>query len=85
MVTVIATGFNRSAMQPAKAPVKTVRGLIDHIPTGPTELGKFNPPAFERRRSFVPEPASAEEVKVRQGSFDRTDTDRPAFLRKIMD
>jgi cell division protein FtsZ len=86
MVTVIATGFNRNAMQqPAKVQQKTVRGLIDHIPTGPTELGKYNPPAFERRKSYVPEPAIAEEAKVRQGSFDRTDTDRPAFLRKIMD
>jgi cell division protein FtsZ len=85
MVTVIATGFNR---RPSTRTPKTSK-ILDHIPTGLTELRKLDEPAYLRRgldlplnvhRSVREEDAAKEKQKI-----DKGNPDKPAFLRKIMD
>jgi cell division protein FtsZ len=86
MVTVIATGFNRRAAAPpagarAARPVRT----IDRIPTGAEELRKLDEPAYARRgiEIAVAQPRTEEpELRAR---IDKTEPEKPAFLRKIMD
>jgi cell division protein FtsZ len=83
MVTVIATGFNKRAtavQRPAKPAIK----LIDHVPVGPTELQRFDTPTFARRGVEIPN-TPLREVAMQKDKIDKTDTERPAFLRKIMD
>lgn len=88
MVTVIATGFNRRAGQAAQpaavAQPRPVR-VVEKIPTGVDELQKFEEPAYIRRgielqvNSYrIPPEQSREKI-------DKSDPERPAFLRKIMD
>jgi cell division protein FtsZ len=86
MVTVIATGFNRRAGSPAASVSvpKPVRA-VERIPTGVEELQKYDEPAYIRRgvelnlsRQHPAEPENREKI-------DKTDPEKPAFLRKIMD
>lgn len=87
MVTVIATGFNRksTALPPAAQKVlsRPVR-VIERIPTGVDDLQKFDEPAYIRRgielniNPVRPEQEAKEKI-------DKSDPDKPAFLRKIMD
>ncbi len=85
MVTVIATGFNRrpgavAATRPAKG-----MKVIDKIPTGVEELQKFDEPAYVRRGvelSINPYRGVEEPGKEK---IDKSDPEKPAFLRKIMD
>jgi cell division protein FtsZ len=83
MVTVIATGFNKrvSAVQ---RPTKPIVKLIDHVPVGPAELQRFETPTFARRGMEIPN-TTLREVNLQKEKIDKSDTERPAFLRKIMD
>jgi cell division protein FtsZ len=88
MVTVIATGFNKRQGQPSGAfrastakPIK----VTERVPAGVTELKKLDEPAYVRRGielNATPfQPASgADRQKI-----DKSDPEKPAFLRKIMD
>lgn len=82
MVTVIATGFNKKAS--LQKPVKPAAKLMDRIPSGPSDLQKLDEPSFKRRGVELPfsalKDASDEKEKI-----DKSDPDKPAFLRKIMD
>jgi len=83
MVTVVATGFNRKAMAVKQAPRATA-SLISRVPSGPAELQKMDEPAFVRRGieiSLNPNRDAAQEKE----KIDKSDTEKPAFLRKIMD
>jgi len=82
MVTVIATGLNKKVA--AQRPPKATANLIDRIPTGPTELQRFDEPSYLRRGVELSFGGSrtAQEDKEK---IDKTDPDKPAFLRKIMD
>jgi cell division protein FtsZ len=83
MVTVIATGFNKRA--PAvQRPAKPIVKLIDHVPVGPAELQRFETPTFARRGMEIPN-TTLREVNLQKEKIDKSDTERPAFLRKIMD
>jgi hypothetical protein len=71
------------SQRPAKVPER-----IATVPSGPDQLQQYDRPAFERRgiqlelpaaRSDAPAPESAKE------RIDKNDTEKPAFLRKIMD
>lgn len=82
MVTVIATGFNKKAavLQPKPKPAAN---LMERIPSGPAELQRFDEPTFRRKGIELPlNPARAEEEKEK---IDKTDSEKPAFLRKMMD
>ena len=88
MVTVIATGFNRRPGATTAATVaaqpKTVK-LVDKIPTGVDELQRYDVPAYIRRGVEIQiNPYSAEPEHARE-KIDKTDPEKPAFLRKIMD
>lgn len=83
MVTVIATGFNKRAAA-VQRPVKPTAKLIDHVPIGPTELQRFETPTFARRGVELPN-SPFREVGQQKEKIDKSDTERPAFLRKIMD
>ncbi|MDE3057929.1 MAG: cell division protein FtsZ [Bacteroidota bacterium] len=84
MVTVIATGFNRKSIAAKQA--KNVR-VLDHIPSGVHDLQKLNEPAYLRKGVQLPTPGfHADDSKPPQhSSFEREESDKPAFLRKIMD
>jgi cell division protein FtsZ len=82
MVTVIATGFNKKAV--GQKPVKTASKLIDRIPSGPSELQKLDEPSFMRRGVELPFNAIKDSSDEKE-KIDKSDPDKPAFLRKIMD
>ena len=83
MVTVIATGFNKRAAS-IQRPAKPTAKLIDHVPVGPTELQRFDVPTFARRGVDIPN-SPLREAGLQKEKIDKTDSERPAFLRKIMD
>jgi cell division protein FtsZ len=82
MVTVIATGFNKKSV--GQKPVRTGAKLVDRIPSGPTELQKLDEPSFMRRGVELPFNAVKENSDEKE-KIDKSDPDKPAFLRKIMD
>lgn len=87
MVTVIATGFNRRAASGATLTARTGKPVrvIERVPTGATELQKFDEPAFQRRGVDITiNPYRADEGFGRE-KIDKADPEKPAFLRKIMD
>jgi len=84
MVTVIATGFNKrqpGAMRVAKPMAK----VIDRIPTGLHDLQKLDEPAFMRKGIDISiNPYKTDDAQMPKAA-DHIDTEKPAFLRKIMD
>ena len=49
MVTVIATGFNKKPAAVQERTPRTASKPIDYIPSGYSDLAKFNAPAYERK------------------------------------
>lgn len=82
MVTVIATGFNRKSL--AQKPARSSTNLVDRIPSGPTDLQKLDEPSFMRRGVELPFNALKDSSDEKE-KIDKSDPDKPAFLRKIMD
>ena len=86
LVTVIATGFNRRITQQTpgrqqKAPVRTT----ERIPTGVSDLQALDRPAYERRGvelGIVQHPVNPDTLREK---IDKSDHEKPAFLRKVMD
>jgi len=86
LVTVIATGFNRRITQQTpgrqqKAPVRTT----ERIPTGVSDLQALDRPAYERRGvelGIVQHPVNPDMLREK---IDKSDHEKPAFLRKVMD
>lgn len=86
MVTVIATGFNRArgrgANRPA-APQQRPQQRATQIPSGIHEIREYDEPAFVRKGLTL---ASTQEDEDSTGQrIEKSNPDRPAFLRKIMD
>jgi cell division protein FtsZ len=88
MVTVIATGFNRRAGQVAQpaavAQPKPVR-IVEKIPTGVDELQRYEEPAYIRRGIELQVNPYRTVPEQGREKIDKSDPERPAFLRKIMD
>jgi cell division protein FtsZ len=87
IVTVIATGFNQRAAQPTiarPAAQKPVRP-IERIPTGADDLQLLDVPAYKRRGIELNLPSSHTEVEPAKEKIDKSDREKPAFLRKVMD
>jgi cell division protein FtsZ len=89
MVTVIATGFNRRP-----APSQTVRvsrpvKVVEKIPTGAEELQVLDEPAYIRRSGgqipFAPLQGGSDSLREVREKIDKSDSEKPAFLRKVMD
>jgi cell division protein FtsZ len=83
MVTVVATGFNKKSAQVVPKP-RPAANLIDRVPTGPTELQRYDTPAFGRRGVEIPNRLTGQQIQEKE-KIDKSDTEKPAFLRKIMD
>jgi cell division protein FtsZ len=86
MVTVIATGFNRrgrSANRPA-APQQRAQPRATQIPSGIHEIREYDEPAFVRKGLSLASTQDGEEDTAGQ-RIEKSNPDRPAFLRKIMD
>ena len=83
MVTVVATGFNRKSTQ-AIPKARPAANLVDRVPTGPTELQRYDAPAFGRRGVEIPSRITGLQQQEKE-KIDKSDTEKPAFLRKIMD
>jgi cell division protein FtsZ len=87
IVTVIATGFNQRVVQPTVArPLaqKPVRP-IERIPTGADDLQLLDVPAFKRRGIEINLPNMTVDQDLQKEKIDKTDREKPAFLRKVMD
>jgi cell division protein FtsZ len=90
MVTVIATGFNR---RPGNGPQsraslvnRNSNPVVERVPSGTYDLKKLDPPAVMRRGIDLPNMQSlAGQDAERAERIDKSDPDKPAFLRKIMD
>jgi cell division protein FtsZ len=83
-VTVIATGFNKKT-DSIPAPVIGNIPKITRIPTGSGELKIFDEPAFARRGDSVTLNKIVENLDGFHQRIDKSNPDKPAFLRKIMD
>lgn len=82
MVTVIATGFNKRAAL-VQRPAKPSSILVDRVPVGQSDLQRYDAPTILRRGVELPNNPMREVGQ--QNRIDKSDTERPAFLRKIMD
>ena len=85
MVTVIATGFNRRGGSPSVARMPRVAKSVEKIPSGLVELQKYDEPAYVRRGVDISVPAYRTEQESNREKIDKSDPEKPAFLRKIMD
>jgi len=85
MVTVIATGFNRRAQSSPFARTARPMKTVEKIPTGVAELQKFDEPAFVRRGVDIPLNPFRGDQESPHEKIDKSDPEKPAFLRKIMD
>ncbi len=83
MVTVVATGFNKKAV-PMKQVPRATASLISRVPTGSAELQRMDEPALVRRGIEIALNPAREAAQERE-KIDKSDSDKPAFLRKIMD
>jgi cell division protein FtsZ len=86
MVTVIATGFNRRPGQtPTAVSQPKITRVVDKIPAGVDDLQKYDVPAYIRRGVEIQiNPFKSDQEQSRE-KIDKSDPEKPAFLRKIMD
>ena len=85
IVTVIATGFNRKGTGGVRI-AKPIPKVIDRIPTGLHDLQKLDEPAFMRKGIDISlNPFKTDDREQTKTETDVVDTEKPAFLRKIMD
>jgi cell division protein FtsZ len=85
MVTVIATGFNRRGSSPSIGRMPRVAKTVEKIPSGVSELQKYDEPAYVRRGVDIPITHYRTEQEGNREKIDKSDPEKPAFLRKIMD
>jgi cell division protein FtsZ len=84
MVTVIATGFNKRGVGAVRM-AKPMAKVIDRIPTGLHDMEKLAEPAFIRKGIDINlNPFKSDEAESPR-TASASDSDKPAFLRKIMD
>lgn len=82
-VTVIATGFNKKI---ESSTITQAPPQIKKIPTGASDLKQYDTPAYDRRSVEKPNMEKIfSGLDGFQQKIDKSNPDRPAFLRKIMD
>ena len=84
MVTVIATGFNKRGVGGVRVAKQTAK-VIDRIPAGLHDLQKLDEPAFMRKGIDITLNPFKQDDSDLPKAADNLDTEKPAFLRKIMD
>ncbi len=84
MVTVIATGFNKRGAGGVRIPRQTAK-VIERIPVGLQDLQRLEEPAFIRKGiDITVHPFKSDDLEERKPDHS-ADSEKPAFLRKIMD
>ena len=85
-VTVVATGFNKkaAAQRPVVRPSANLISRATSIPSGLAQLQQNDEPAFVRRAIDI-SGSTLRDATQREERIDKSDTEKPAFLRKIMD
>jgi cell division protein FtsZ len=86
-VTVIATGFNRkgATASPSVRQTKPATRPLERIPSGVADLQILDEPAYVRRGVPITLPTQRAESDTPKEKIDKSDHDKPAFLRKVMD
>ena len=85
IVTVIATGFNKKGTSGVRI-AKPSGKVIDRIPVGLHDLQKLDEPAFMRKGIDISlNPYKSDDREQSRVDTNVVDTEKPAFLRKIMD
>ena len=84
MVTVIATGFNRRQSGTVRV-AKPAAKVIERIPVGIHDMQKLDEPAFMRKGIDISVNPFRNDEPEQSKSSDAIDSEKPAFLRKIMD
>ena len=88
MVTVIATGFN-CRLTPATASTRQLkkeqRPVIERIPTGYRDLVALEEPTYIRRGKELDMQNQRNNPTPPKERIDKSDHEKPAFLRKVMD
>ncbi len=82
MVTVIATGFGKKGV--AKIP-KTQPTIIDRIPSGIHDIKEMDEPTVFRKGLNINNPQARSIASDITERNERTGSEKPPFLRKIMD
>jgi cell division protein FtsZ len=87
IVTVIATGFNQKLAPPSalRATAPKPARQIERIPTGLDDLQLLDVPAYKRRGIELNLPSSHADQEPQKEKIDKSDHEKPAFLRKVMD
>ncbi|MEW6510428.1 MAG: cell division protein FtsZ [Bacteroidota bacterium] len=85
MVTVIATGFNRKGGIPLSSRQPRAVKVVEKIPTGVADLQKYDEPAYIRRGVDIQVSPYRSAAEGNREKIDKSDPEKPAFLRKIMD
>ncbi|HZY09786.1 MAG TPA: cell division protein FtsZ [Bacteroidota bacterium] len=84
MVTVIATGFNKRGVGAVRV-AKQAAKVINRIPSGLHDIQKMEEPAFLRKGIDITlNPFRVDDVEEPKAE-ENIETEKPAFLRKIMD
>ncbi len=85
LVTVIATGFNKRGTVGVRV-AKPAAKMLERIPVGPHDIQKLDEPAFIRRGIDISlNPFRTEDAEQPKAEMSKVDSEKPAFLRKIMD
>ena len=87
IVTVIATGFNQKLAPPSavRAAAPKPARQVERIPTGVDDLQLLDVPAYKRRGIELNLPMSHTDQEPQKEKIDKSDHEKPAFLRKVMD
>ncbi|MDI6802398.1 MAG: cell division protein FtsZ [Bacteroidota bacterium] len=84
MVTVIATGFNRRGIGSVR-PVKRDIKIVERIPAGIQDIRTLDEPTIIRKGIDLHSQIHKASIIEDQERIFKTDSSKPAFLRKIMD
>jgi cell division protein FtsZ len=84
MVTVIATGFNKRGIAAVRTLKKDIK-VIERVPSGIQDIKSYDIPAITRRGIDIELNSGRSTPDFEQERIEKSDSDKPAFLRKIMD
>lgn len=84
MVTVIATGFNRIGIGSVR-PVKRDIKIVERVPAGIQDIRTLDEPTIIRKGIDIHSHIHKSSIIEDQERIFKTDSSKPAFLRKIMD
>lgn len=84
MVTVIATGFNKRGIGSVR-PVKRDNKIVERVPAGIQDIRALDEPTIIRKGIDIHSQMHKSSIIEDQERIFKTDANKPAFLRKIMD